>query len=110
MSRKPTKNYLRRYRLQAALSQSEVSALLGISKNALSRYELGLRVPPANVVIASEIVFGISSSTIFPALYNNVGEELPVRALALRDRLSDASDSASLKKLDLINGIPNRVR
>lgn len=109
MSRTPSKNYLRKYRLRAALSQWEVSALLGISKNALSRYELGLRVPPAEVVIASEIVFGVKAATIFPALHNGLGEELPLRALALRDRLTDRTDAATLKKLAVINGIPDRV-
>ena len=109
MSRKPIKNYLRRYRLQAALSQSEVSELLGISPNALSRYELGLRVPPADVVIASAIVFGISPATIFPALYNSVDEEISIRVLALQERLADRSDPAAFKKLALINGIPNRL-
>ena len=109
MSRKPTKNYLRKHRLQAALSQCEVSELLGISKNALSRYELGLRVPPAGVVIASEILFAIRGAAIFPALYNTIGEELCIRALALYGRLSQRSDAAALKKLALISGVPNRV-
>ena len=110
MLHKPAKNYLRKYRLQAALSQCEVSELLGISINALSRYELGLRVPPAEVVIASEIVFGVSAAVIFPALYNGVGEDLPIRALALHDRLAVRSDPAVLKKHALINGIANRLR
>jgi len=109
MSRKPTKNYLRKYRLKAALSQCEVSELLGISKAALNRYELGLRAPPANVVIASEILFAIRAAAIFPALYNTIGEELSVRALALHNRLGRRSDLAALKKLSLIKGIPDRL-
>lgn len=110
MSRKTTKNYLRKYRLQAALSQCELSELLGVSKNTLSRYELGLRVPTADVVIASAILFGVAGETIFPALYNSVCEELPVRALALQDRIHACSDLAAQKKLALINGVPSRLR
>lgn len=109
MVRKPTKNYLRKHRLQAALSLHEVSELLGVSKNALSRYELGLRVPPAEVLIASEIVFGVSGATLFPALHNGVDEDLPARALALRDRLAGRSDPAAQKKLALISGIADRL-
>ncbi len=110
MPRKPTKNYLRKYRLQAALSQYEVSVLLGISTNTLSRYELGVRVPSADVVVASEILFGVGGALIFPTLYNGIGEELPARARALLDRIEGGSDAATQKKLALINGIPNRVR
>jgi len=110
MSRKPIKNYLRKHRLRAALSQREVSTLLGISKNTLSRYELGLRVPTAEVVIASALLFGVGGDMIFPQLYNSIEEDLPVRALAMQERLGDETGPAIEKKLALITGIPNRVR
>jgi len=109
MSPKPSKNYLRKHRLQAALSLAEVSALLGISTNALSRYERGLRVPPAEVLIASIIVFGVSGETIFPALYNSVAEDLAVLAPECLERLAGRSDPAAQKKLALISGIPDRL-
>ena len=109
MSRKPTKNYLRTYRLRAALTLGELSALLGIHQSSLERYEAGLRPPTAEVVIASEIIFGVRGAVLFPALYNAVDEELPIRALALHDRLVGRTDSASLKKLALIGGIPGRL-
>lgn len=110
MSRKPEKNYLRKHRLQAALTLGEVSGLLGISKYTLSRYELGLRPLPAEIVIASETIFGVGGATIFPALYNRVDEEVPIRALTLLDRLVGRSDPTTLKKLALISGIPDRLR
>lgn len=109
MSRKPIKNYLRKYRLHAALSQCELSKLLGVSENALSRYELGVRVPPAYVVIASAIVFGVAGAAIFPALYNGIGEDLTARALALQAELADLSDPAALKKRAFINGIRGKI-
>jgi transcriptional regulator with XRE-family HTH domain len=110
MSRKPEKNYLRKHRMQAALSLRELGALLGIHKGTLQRYEEGLRPLPAEIVIASEIIFGVNSAIIFPALYNGVEEEVPIRALALHDRLAGRSDPVSLKKLALIRGIPDRLR
>jgi transcriptional regulator with XRE-family HTH domain len=110
MPPKRHKNYLRKYRLRAALSQREVSELLGIRRTSLSRYELGLRVPTAEIVIAVETIFGVGGAVLFPALYNSVEEELAIRALALHNRLAGLTDLASLKKLALISGIPGRLR
>jgi transcriptional regulator with XRE-family HTH domain len=110
MSRTHAKNYLRTYRLRAALTLAELGALLGISENTLWRYELGARAVPAEVVIASETIFGVAGTQIFPALYNSVDENLAVRSVELQDRLAKRSDAASLKKLALISGIPARLR
>ena len=110
MPHKPEKNYLRTYRLRAALTIGELSGLLGICENTLARYELGLRPIPAGVVVASETIFGVNGATLFPALYNGVEEDLAIRALALHDRLAGRTDPSSLKKLDLIKGIPGRLR
>jgi transcriptional regulator with XRE-family HTH domain len=110
MTPKTQKNYLRTHRLRAALSQAELSALLGVAENTLSRYELGYRPIPAEIIIASETIFGVSGAALFPALYNGVEEDLAIRALALHDRLAGRTDARSLKKLALISGIPNRLR
>lgn len=110
MSRTHAKNYLRTYRLRAALTLAELGSLLGVSENTLWRYELGIRSVPAEVVIASETIFGVAGALIFPALYNGVEENLAIRALELHDRLADRSDAASLKKLAVISSIPARLR
>ena len=110
MAHNPEKNYLRTHRLRAALTLAELSGLFGISENTLARYELGLRPIPTEVVIASETIFGAKGATLFPALYNNVEENLAIRALALHDRLAGRTDPSALKKLALINGIPGRLR
>ena len=108
MSRTPTRNYLRRHRLRTALTLRELGALLGISKSALIRYELGLRPVPAEIVIASERVFGVSGSALFPALYNGVEEDLAIRAFELHDRLAGRLDLGALKKRSLISTIESR--
>jgi transcriptional regulator with XRE-family HTH domain len=110
MPRKPGKNYLRTHRLRAALTLAELSGLFGISESTLARYELGLRPVPAEVVIASETIFGGTGAVLFPALYNSVEEDLAIRALALHDELAGRTDPVSLKKLALISGIPGRLR
>ncbi len=109
MSRTPQKNYLRTYRRGAGLSLGELAALLGVHTSTLERYEAGVRRMPADVVRAAEIVFGMNAARIFPALYNTVEEELPIRALTLHDHLQGRTDEGSLKKLALIRGIPNRL-
>lgn len=109
MSRKPQKNYLKTYRRGAGLSLDELAALVGVHTSTLERYEAGIRRLPADVVRAIEIIFGVSGARIFPALYNAVEEDVPIRALALHDRLEGRTDEASLKKLALISGIPNRL-
>lgn len=110
MSSNHPKNYLRTYRLRAALTLAELGGLLGISENTLWRYELGIRAVPAEIVIASETIFGVAGAQIFPALYNSVEENLAIQALELHRRLAQRSDAASLKKLALISGIPARLR
>jgi transcriptional regulator with XRE-family HTH domain len=110
MSRIPRKNYLRRHRLRAALGLGELGALLGVAANTLARYELGLRPIPAEIVIASEVLFGVSGAALFPALYNGVEEDLALRALELSDRLAGRLDLGALKKRDLVSGLEGRLR
>ena len=108
MSRIPGKNYLRRHRLRTALTLRELGALLGIAESTLTRYEQGLRAVPAEIVIASERIFGVSGAALFPALYNGVEEELAARALALHERLAGRVDTGALKKRALTGTIESR--
>lgn len=103
------KNYLRRHRLRAALTLRELGALLGIAENTLARYEQGLRRVPAEIVIASAIIFGVSEAALFPALYNGVEENLAVRTVELKDQLADQQNLGVLKKRALMDGIQSRL-
>jgi len=109
MSRAYRKSYLRTHRLKAALTLRELAGLLGITITAVWYYEVGERDIPAEVLVASEVIFGVSASKIFPALYNSVEEDLAIRALELHDQLAGREDLASLRKLALISGIPGRL-
>jgi transcriptional regulator with XRE-family HTH domain len=110
MSRTPGKNYLKRHRLRTALTLRELAALFGISENTLARYEQGLRHVPAEIVLASERIFGVSGPALFPALYNSVEEDLAARALELHDRLAGRLELGALKKRALMSGIENRFQ
>jgi transcriptional regulator with XRE-family HTH domain len=103
-------SYLRRHRLKAALTLCELAGLLGVSTGAVWNYEAGEREVPAELLIASEVIFGVSAATIFPALYNSVNEDLAARARELHDRLEKRGDAMALKKLALISSIPDRLR
>lgn len=110
MSRTRHKSYLKTYRRKAGLTQPELGGLLGVTANAISKYECGKRSIPAEVLAASEVIFGVSATKLFPALFNNVDEDLAIRALDLHQRLAGRQDPVSIKKLALIAGIPGRLR
>ncbi len=103
------KSYLRTHRLKAALTLGELAGLLGVSTSAVWNYETGIRSASAELLVASEAIFGVGAGRIFPALYNSVEEDLALRALELSGKLAGREDPASLKKLALIKGIPDRL-
>jgi transcriptional regulator with XRE-family HTH domain len=106
---RPT-SYLRSHRLKAAFTLCELAGLLGVSTTAIWNYEAGCRDIPADVLVASEAIFGASAARIFPHLYNSVAEDLMLRAQELRETLAGRGDPASLKKLALLGGIEDRLQ
>lgn len=109
MPRVPQKSYLKAHRLKAGLTLGELAGLLGVTPKTVWNYEAGVRQPSARLVIAAEVIFGVSAHKIFPALYNATEEDLAIRALVLYDQLTGREDPAALKKLALIGGIPGRL-
>jgi transcriptional regulator with XRE-family HTH domain len=110
MPRRRLNSYLRTYRLKAALSQSELGELLDIGSTAICNYEAESRPISAKTLIASEIIFGVPAATLFPQLFDDIEEELALRALKMAERLQYRKDSSSRKKLKLFLGIPSRLR
>ena len=110
MPRTRPNSYLRTYRLKAALSQPELASLIGVSADAISKYELGRRAVSAKLLIGSAVIFGVRADELFPALYDAVESDLAIRALKLHERLEGREDRASRKKRKLIAGIPGRLR
>ena len=52
---------LRDLRLEKGLDKSEVSKLLGLSKNAFGNYEAGIREPSLDILKRICIIFDVSS-------------------------------------------------
>jgi transcriptional regulator with XRE-family HTH domain len=101
--------YLRTHRLQWGLSQPDLGQLLGVSKDTISKYELGKRTPAASVVLSIQIIFGATARNQFPALHRVLENELIERLILLEQRLRGKRDARSNKKLELLEGISRRL-
>ena len=72
---------LRPYRKAAALSQRDLGRLLGLaSQSSVSEYEAALKRPSLATLVASEILFGVPAKDLFPALYEEIRQDLVARA------------------------------
>jgi transcriptional regulator with XRE-family HTH domain len=110
MSKNRLSSYLVTHRKKWGLNQSELGALLGLSRQAISNYELEIRPVPAELIVASELLFGEPFFEVFPAFSEAIEDDIGARALALEAKLLRRTDAKSLKKLALLSGIPGRVR
>jgi len=110
MPRQKLDNYLKTNRLRWGLSQQELGKLFDICKDAVSKCELGKRTPSVNVLLTSEMIFGLPPDKLFPVLYKSLQDKLGARALALHTRLARRMDKASLRKRALLEGIPGRTK
>ncbi len=105
----PYPSYLKTHRKRWTLTQQELGALLGVSDDAISRYESLNRMPPLHAVIAAEFVFGHHARRIFPSLYAAVERKIAKRAVRLAESLGDRADEVSLIKRELLDAIAARV-
>lgn len=110
MTLRRPRTYLRTNRLLWALSQEELGELMGLSHDAISKYELEQRPLSVTVILASEIVFGKRADELFPTLYKAIQDELGKRALEMLERLEGKEDKESNRKRELLGGIPGRTR
>ena len=110
MPRKRLNSYLQTYRLKAALTQTEFGALLGITADAVSKYERGLRPVSVKLLVGSAIVFGVSIAELFPAAWSATEREIVINAPVLSTRLAGHANGASKKKLALIANVQDRLR
>ncbi len=105
----PYPSYLRTHRSRWALTQRELGALLGISEEAISRYESLNRTPRPETIIGAEFVFGVHARRIFPSLYAAVELKIAERAALLAETLCGLTDADSLIKRQLLEEIASRV-
>jgi transcriptional regulator with XRE-family HTH domain len=101
--------YLRTHRLQWGLSQPDLAQLLGVSKDTVSKYERGKRSPPASVVLSVQIIFGASARSQFPAMHRVIENELIERVIQLEERLRHKVNARTRRKLELLQGVSQRL-
>ena len=88
MTRRILAPYLRALRRRTALSQDDVAFLLGaFTGTRVSRHETGACVPPLEVVLAYEIIFGTAIGEIYGDEMIPIAAEVRKRAKRLRDSL-----------------------
>ena len=80
--------YLRALRRKSALSQEDVAYLLGaITGTRISRHETGACVPPLEVVLAYEVIFGVVIAQIYEDQSAEIADRVRKRARKLHDSL-----------------------
>ena len=99
MTHKRLDNYLKAYRRQSGLTQSEVAFLLG-SENGeqVCRYEKRRHLPPIETALACEAIFGAPISELFAGVRDSSNHDVRKRMSELRSRLqaTDATGSEAL--------------
>jgi transcriptional regulator with XRE-family HTH domain len=83
-------NHIRSARRRAGLSQEDLAALLGSRVLAVSRYENAWRLPPLQVALACEAVFGVPVAELFPDAFAQTAREVRRRARSRAKRLARA--------------------
>ncbi len=102
-------SYLHTLRKQWGLSQPDLAALLGVTGSALCRFENLSRRPTAELIIATEVIFGHGPKDVFPAFYHDIEHTIVDRARAQHDRLESDADPATREKVRLLTEIIERA-
>ena len=101
---KPLHNYISTHRRNHALSQSDLTVLLGAENRAtVSRYEHALRLPNLEAALALEVVFGIPISELFVGVAGRVREDVSRRARALLEVVPEEPTGGFAKKVELLS-------
>lgn len=106
----PVHSYLRTHRRKWALTQKELAFLLGHkSATHVSRLEQGKRIPGTDVVLACEVLFGITPRSCFPHLYTGVEEAVHSRAAILHESLEKKTGKAAMRKKEFLSSVLKRA-
>jgi transcriptional regulator with XRE-family HTH domain len=102
-------NYVRTFRQRHAFNEGELAFLTNLrSSSAVSRIEIGGRVPSLEVALALQVVFDQSPRDLFPGSYEAAEESVMRRAHLLIEELEAAGDARSRAKRAFLEGLPRR--
>lgn len=106
----PVHSYLRTHRRTWGLTQKELAFLLGRkSPTHVSRLEKRKRMPSIDIVLACEILFGVTSKEVFPALYEEIEDSVMTRAAAFYEELEHKTGRAALRKKEFLSAVLRRA-
>ena len=88
--------YLSRLRREADMTQSELGDRLNLTRQAISRYELGESFPDVSILVLLADIFGITLDELIGAGEPTRGESRILRGVALGERDVFAESAADL--------------
>jgi transcriptional regulator with XRE-family HTH domain len=116
MNPEPLSNYLRMHRRRTPLSQDDIAFLLGSFDGArVSRHESAQRLPPVEVALAYEFIFGVPAREIYKGLNQKIENAVLRRAKILLEstqhRLNDQDHEKKFQTLKhLIESIEEKIK
>lgn len=73
-------NYLVGHRMRTGLSQADVASMVNAPDNAaISRYEAGNRLPPLQIALGLEVLFGVPVAVLFAGTRMRVAQRVERR-------------------------------
>jgi transcriptional regulator with XRE-family HTH domain len=91
-------DYLRSERRRAGLSQEDVAALVGSRVLAISRYERRNRLPPLEIALAYEAVFGIPVAELFHGRFRDIAKRVRARAQRRSGNLDRVTNARHIER------------
>lgn len=92
-------NLLNANRVLHALTQAEVGSLLGLSDDAISNYELAVRLPGLSVILGLSLIYGKPASQLFPDALRQVADDMTQRFAPLSVKIqNDTSEAAAVRQ------------
>lgn len=88
--------YLSRLRREADMTQSELGDRLNLTRQAISRYELGESFPDVSILVLLSDIFGVTLDALIGAGEPTRGESRILRGVALGERDVHAESAADL--------------
>jgi transcriptional regulator with XRE-family HTH domain len=102
--------YLRTHRRKWALTQKELAFLLGRkSSTQVSRLEQEKRIPTLDIVLACEVLFGLTPRKSFPQFYVDIEEAVLARAAMLYKRLDKEKGLVATRKKEFLSAALKRA-
>jgi len=104
-------NYLRTFRRRSALTQEELSYLLGERTGAkVSRYERDLREPNLENLYRLEYIFHKNLAGLYPGLDKRLAPDISKRACNLKKKITDKKENSDQtnRKIDFLSPLCNQ--